>query len=347
MKISVPGAKYREDAARVRFFDEAIARVRALPGITSAAAVSFIPLHGFPAGTSVTIEGRADPGPGNRPSASVRVVTPGFFRTAGIPIHRGREFDERDNLRETPHRFIVNQAFVNEYMRNEDPLGHRISVLMADDNPFGEIIGVTGDITDGTRESRGRPVVYYVHAHLAFPSMIVLVRTAAAPESAALPVQQIVRGLDPGATVSEIATMEQVLGETIGRERFSASLLAAFSGFALLLTAIGIYGVLGYTVSERTREIGLRVALGAQPGSITGMFAAKALRFTLAGAVVGIAGALGLSRFLESLLYETSAHDPLSLAAAPALLVGVALLASWIPARRAARLNAVEALRTD
>ncbi|HXA04760.1 MAG TPA: FtsX-like permease family protein, partial [Bryobacteraceae bacterium] len=347
MKISVAGANYRESAARVHFYDEALVRVRALPGVRSAAAVSFIPLHGFPAGTGVKIEGRPDPGPGNEPVASVRVVTPEYFRTAGIPTRRGREFEAGDNRRDAPFRFVVNQAFVDQYMRGEDPLGRRISVEMDDENPFGAIIGVTGDITDGSRGSRSRPTVYYVHAHLAFPSLILLVRTAAAPESVSLPVQRIVRGLDPGATVSEAATMEQVLGETIGRERFSASLLAAFSGFALLLTAIGVYGVLGYTVSERTREIGVRVALGAQPSAITRMFAGKAFRFTLAGALVGIATALALSRVLETLLFETSPRDPLSFAVAPSLLVGVALLASWIPALRAARLNPVEALRTD
>ena len=347
MKISLTGADGRESTARVRFYNEVIARVRALPGVRSAAAVSFIPLHGFPAGTGVKIEGRPDPGPGNEPVASVRVVTPEYFRTAGIPTRRGREFEAGDNRRDTPFRFVVNQAFVDQYMRGEDPLGRRISVEMDNENPFGAIIGVTGDITDGSRGSRSRPTVYYVHAHLAFPSLILLIRTAAAPESVSLPVQRIVRELDPGATVSEAATMEQVLGETIGRERFSASLLAAFSGFALLLTAIGIYGVLGYTVSERTREIGVRVALGAQPSAITRMFAGKALRFTLAGAVVGIAAALALSRFLETLLFETSPRDLLSFVAAPSVLIGVALIASWIPAVRAGRLNPVEALRAD
>jgi putative ABC transport system permease protein len=347
MKISVSGANYREFPARLRFYDEAIARVRALPGVRSAAAVSFIPLHGYPAGTGVKIEGRPDPGPGNEPVASVRVATPGYFRTAGIPTLRGRDFEAGDNRRDTPFRFVVNQAFVDQYMRGEDPLGRRISVEMDAKNPFGEIIGVTGDITDGSRGSRSRPTVYYVHAHLAFPSLILLVRTAAAPESVSLPVERIIRELDPGATVSEAATMEQVLGETIGRERFSASLLAAFSGFALLLTAIGVYGVLGYTVSERTREIGVRVALGAQPSAISRMFAGKALRFTLAGATAGVAAALAFSRFLETLLFETSPRDPLSFAIAPSLLIGVALLASWIPALRAARLNPVEALRTD
>jgi putative ABC transport system permease protein len=347
MKISVSGANYREFLARLRFFDEAIARVRALPGVRSAAAVSFIPLHGYPAGTGVKIEGRPDPGPGNEPVASVLVATPGYFRTAGIPTLRGREFEPGDNRRDAPYRFVVNQAFVDQYMHGEAPLGHRISVEMDDQNPFGEIIGVTGDITDGSRGSRSRPTVYYVHAHLAFPSLIMLVRTATAPESVALPVERIIREMDPGATVSEAVTMEQVLGETIGRERFSASLLAAFSGFALLLTAIGVYGVLGYTVSERTREIGVRVALGAQPSAIIRMFAGKALRFTLAGALAGIAAAVVLSRFLETLLFETSPRDPLSFAIAPSLLIGVSLIASWIPALRAARLNPVEALRMD
>lgn len=267
------------------------------------------------------------------------MVTPEYFRTAGIPVRRGREFEARDNRSDSPYRFIVNEAFADKYMRGENPLGHRISVEMDNDNPFGEIIGVAGDITDGARESRGRPTVYYVHAHFAFPSLIVLIRTATAPESIAPAAQRIVRELEPRATVSELATMEQVLGETIGRERFSASLLAAFSGFALLPTAIGIYGVLNCTVSERTREIGVRLAMGAQPSAITGMFAGKALRFTLAGALVGIAGAAALSRYLETLLYEISPRDRLTFAVAPALLIGVALIASWAPARRAGSLE--------
>jgi putative ABC transport system permease protein len=275
------------------------------------------------------------------------VITPEYFQAAGIPVRRGREFDAADNRIDAPFRFIVNEAFADKYMHEEDPLGRRISVKMDTKNPFGEIVGITGNVSDGTRESRTRPTVYYVHAHLAFSSLIVLIRTAAAPESIAQPAQQIVRQLDPRATVSEVATMEQVLADTIGRERFSASLLAVFSLFALLLTAIGIYGVLSYTVSERTHEIGVRVAMGAQPSAITGMFAGKALRFTLAGALAGLAGALALSRFLETLLYETSPRDPFTFAVAPALLIGVALIASWIPATRAARLNPVEALRGD
>ena len=347
VKVSLAASDYKESAARVRFFDETLSRVRALPGVRAAAAVSLIPLHGIPVGTGVEIEGRPDPGPGNQLGTAVRVITPGYFRAAGIPIHRGREFDAADNRMDTPFRFIVNEAFANKYMHKEDPLGRRISVAMDTKNPFGEIIGITGNVSDGTRGSRNRPIVYYVHAHLAFPSLIVLIRTAAAPESIALPAQQIVRGLDPRVTVSEVATMEQVLADTIGRERFSASLLAVFSVFALLLTAIGIYGVLSYTVSERTHEIGVRIAMGAQPSAITGMFAGKALRFTLAGALAGLAGAFALSRFLETLLYETSPRDPFTFAAAPALLIVVALLASWIPATRAAQLNPVEALRAD
>jgi putative ABC transport system permease protein len=347
MKVSLPTSDYREFAARVRFFDDILSRVRALPGVRSAAAVSLIPLHGTPVGTGVEIEGHPDPGPGNQPDAAVRVITPGYFRAAGIPVRRGREFDAADNRIDTPFRFIVSEAFADKYMRKEDPLGRRISVKMNTKNPFGEIIGITGNVSDGTRESRARPTVYYVHAHLTFSSLIVLIRTAAAPESIALPAQQIVRRLDPRATVSEVATMEQVLADTIGRERFSASLLAVFSVFALLLTAIGIYGVLTYTVSERTHEIGVRIAMGAQPSAITGMFASKALRFTLAGALAGLAAALALSRFLETLLYETSPRDPFTFAVAPALLIVVALIASWIPAKRAAQLNPVEALRAD
>ena len=157
MKISVSGANYREAAARLRFYDDVLARVRALAGVRSAAAVSFIPLHGIPAGTGVKIEGRPDPGPGNEPVASVLVVTPDYFRTAGIPTLRGREFAPGDNRLDAPYRFVVNQAFVDHYMRGEDPLGHRISVEMDNENPFGAIVGVTGDITDGSRGAAAVP----------------------------------------------------------------------------------------------------------------------------------------------------------------------------------------------
>jgi putative ABC transport system permease protein len=347
MKVALSGPNYESAKVCARFFDETIRRLRVLPGVQSAAAVSFIPLHGFPAATSVKIEGHPDPGPGNAPSAAVRVVTPGYLRAAGIPLRLGREFQSGDNRPEAPLRFMVNQAFVDEYMRGENPIGRRISVAMAPENPFGEIIGVTGDISERSREHGARPIVYYAHAHLAFPSLMILVRTAMPPQAVALAAQRIVRDLEPSTTVSEVASMEQVLGDTIGRERFSASLLGVFSGFALLLTAIGIYGVLAYTVSERTREIGVRIALGAPASAITSMFIGKALRFTVAGVLCGLAGALALSRVLAALLFETSPRDPVAFSLAPAVLVVVAVVASGIPALRGARLNAVDALRVN
>jgi predicted permease len=346
MKVAVSGPDYRPREKLTRFYDDVISRLRAVPGVRDAAAISFIPLHGVPAGTGVVIEGEPDPGPGNGPSASIRVVTPGYFELARIPMVQGRSFDAADNRPESPYRFIVNEAFARKYLRGS-PGGRRISVHMDNPNPFGEIVGVSADVSDGPRESRHDPTVYYVHAHLAFSSMMVLLRTAGAPEAAILPAQQVVRAVEPRATVSEIAPMAAVLGEVIGRERFSASLLAVFSGFALLLTAIGIYGVLAYTVSERTREIGVRVALGAEPPAITGMFAAKALRFTLVGACAGTAAALTLSRFLQSLLYETSARDPIAFAGSALILIAVALLAACVPSMRAALMNPTEALRMD
>jgi putative ABC transport system permease protein len=347
MKVSLPGTLYREPQRRTQFFADAIGRIQSLPGVRSAAAISYIPLRGIPAATAVTIEGRPDPGAGNEITASVRVVTPGFLRTAGTRLVRGREFDARDNRRSEPLRFLVNEAFVAKFMAGSDPLAHRISVVMSDENPFGQVVGVVSDVTDGTRDGGHTPSVYYPHSHLAFPSMNVLVRTDSEPSAIARPARQVIGELDSQVTVAEVATMDDVLDSTRERERFSATLLGAFSGFGLLLTAIGIYGVLRYTVTERTREIGVRVAIGAVPGAIAAMFVGRALRFAVGGALAGLAGAWAMGRFLETLLFETSPHDPATFAVSVAILIAVSLAAAWIPAARAARLNPVEALRAD
>jgi len=347
MKVSLPFAAYREPERRAQFFAEAIRRIQSLPGARSAAGVSYIPLRGIPADTGVRIEGEPDPGPGNQLSTGVRSATPGYLKTAGVGIVSGREFEERDNRRAEPLRFLVNDAFVKKYLREGNALGRRISVWMNRENPFGEIVGVVADVTDGTRQGLHQPTVYYPHAHLAYPSLNVMVRTMGDPALIGRSARQVIAELDSQATVSELATMDAVLDETRARERFSASLLAAFSGFGLLLTAIGIYGVLRYTVAERTREIGVRMAIGAVPAAITSMFVGRAIRFAVGGAVVGTVGAWALSRFLESLLYETSPHDPVAFGGAVAALIVVAIAAAWIPAARAAKLNPAESLRVD
>jgi putative ABC transport system permease protein len=347
LRFSAPPARYKEPQPGVQLFRNAVDRIGKLPGVRSASAVSYLPFDGMAAGTGVSIGGRPPALPGEQPNATVRTVLPRYFETMGIPIRRGRDFTASDNTRESPIRFIVSEGFVRKYLNGEDPLSKTISVEMDHPNPFGAIIGVVGDVSEGALGKAPEPTVYYVHAHLTYADMTLLLRTSGDPLGLAAPVRQILHELDPAIPVADIRTMRNVLGETYARQRFSAILLAEFSISALFLAAIGIYGVLAYSVSERTREIGVRLAVGADSGSIVTMVLAEGARFVLAGLAVGMAGALALSQLLSSLLFGTGARDPVAFTAAPAILLAVALLAGFIPARWASRLDPVIALRVE
>lgn len=277
----------------------------------------------------------------------VRTVLPGYFHVMGIPLRRGREFTAADNTVASPYRFIVNEAFVRKYLGGQDPLDTQISVLMDHPNPFGQIIGVAGDLKEGSLDSEAVPTVYYIHAHLAYTRMVFVARCERDPLMLTGAVRRAIHNIDPAQPVAQVRTMEEILGDTYGRQRFAATLLAGFSIAALLVAAIGIYGVLAYSVTERTREIGIRAALGADPRRIVRLVVTSGARFVLAGVAAGLAGALALSGLLKSLLFGVGAHDPVTFAGVAAVLVAVALIAAYVPARRASQLNPVEALRAE
>lgn len=346
-RIALPAARYRDAGKATRFFATLLNNVDRRPGVRSASGVSYLPFTPLVAGTSVAIGGHPEPKPGEQPNANIRTVMPRYFETMGIPLRRGRDFADGDNTIEAPIRFIVNEAFVRRYMPNEDPLGKTISVAMDRKNPFGEIIGIAGDQNEGTLTKAAEPLVYYNHAHLTYSGMTIVVRLDRETLNIVPDIRRIVRELDPALPVADVRTMREVLGETYARERFSAMLLTGFSISALLLTAIGIYGVLGYSITERTREIGVRLAVGAGAGRIVSMVLSDAAWFVFAGLAVGIAGAFAASRWLESLLFEIGPRDPVSFIATPAILLAVAILAAWIPARRAAKLDPISALRVE
>jgi predicted lysophospholipase L1 biosynthesis ABC-type transport system permease subunit len=239
---------------------------------------------------------------------------------------------------------VVNQEFVEKYMAGQEPLGRRISVDMDDKNPFGEIIGVVGNVKEGALDREPEPTVYYVHAHLAYTGMVFVVRAKIDPLSLTGAMRRAIHDLDPEQPVSQMRTMQAVVRETFARQTFSALLLGGFSLVSLLLAAVGIYGVLAYSVTERTREIGVRVALGADPGRILRLVLGSGMRVVLFGAMAGTGGALALTGLLESLLFGVKAHDPATFAAVPAVLIAVALLAAYLPARRASRLAPVDSL---
>ena len=346
-RVQIPQARYREAARITQFFTRAQEQVRRLPGVESASAVSYLPFNGMAAGTDLAIAGRPPAKPGEGIGATIRTVMPDYFPTVGIPLKRGRVFTAADNTADSPYRFIVDQAFVEDYMAGEEPLGQRISVDMDDKNPFGEIIGVVGNVKDGALDREPTPTVYYIHAHLPYAGMVFVVRTTVDPLSLAGAVRRVIHDIDPAQPVAQMRTMETVVRETFARQTFSALLLGGFSLVSLVLAAVGIYGVLAYSVTERTREIGLRVALGADPGRIVALVLGSGMRMVLIGALVGTGGALALTGLLKSLLFGVKANDPATFATVPVVLMAVALAAAYFPARRASRLAPVDALKVE
>jgi putative ABC transport system permease protein len=344
-RVSIPAAKYPELPSRTRFFERAIDSMERIPGVQSASAVSYLPFDGDAAGTSVAIAGRPPARPGEEIGATIRTVMPGYFRTMGIPLEAGRDFTAADNSPTAPPRFIVNRTFVRRYFAGEQPLGTQLKAVMDTENPFGEIVGVAGDVKEGALDQQPEPTVYYPHEHLSYTRMVMVVRTAGNPLAVVEPARRVISGLDAAQPIANVKTMDKVIAETFSRQRFSAILLSGFSMAALLLAAVGIYGVLAYSVTERTREIGVRVALGANPGQIVAMVVGGGARLVTAGVAVGIAGSLALSGLLRSLLFGVGPRDVATHLAAPAALAAVALIASYIPARRAARLEPMDALR--
>jgi len=316
-----------------------------LPGVRAASAVSYLPFNGDAAGTWIRIAGRPAPRPGEELPGIIRTVLPGYFRVMGIPLKKGRDFTVADNDPSTPYRFIVNESFVERYLKGEQPLGKQINASMDRNNPFGEIVGVVGDVKEDSVDKDPAPTVYYIHNHLSYPAMTFVVRTSGDPLALAGPARRIIQGLDPAQPIADVRAMQTIVAETFSRQRFSALLLSGFSLASLLLAGIGIYGLLAYSVTERTREIGVRVALGAQPARIVLMIVGRGARLVAAGTAVGIAGALALSGLLKGLLFGVGPRDVATYVAVPALLGIVALIGAYIPARRAARLEPLEALR--
>ncbi|HEV7521620.1 MAG TPA: FtsX-like permease family protein, partial [Candidatus Angelobacter sp.] len=256
-------------------------------------------------------------------------------------------FNAADDVESTPHRFIVSEAFVRQFLRDEEPIGKQISAEMDKENPFGEIVGVVGDVRDKTLDHEPTPTVYYIHSHLSYGEMVFVLRAENDAMSLADPARKVINGMDPELPVSQVRTMETVIRQTFASQQFSAVLLGGFSLASLLLAAIGVYGVLAYSVTQRTREIGVRIALGAEPLTITRMVVASGARMVILGAAAGMLAALALSGLMKSLLFGISPRDPLTFVVAPAVFVAVALVAAYVPARRAARVSPMEALRAE
>ena len=347
MVLRLPAAKYKDDPQFVAFFRRALERIRSTPGVQSAGIVNFLPLYGgLGSATGFNIEGKPEPPRGTGPSTNVRVADGGYFKTMGIPVKQGRNFSEVEDA-EVRNVIIVSESFARKHFPGEDPLGKRIKVFMSEDPAWTEIVGVVGDVRYDNLTAEAEPTVYYPHPGLTYEFMTIVVRTAGDPAEMAPAARREIAAIDPDQPVSDVRTMTQVMADTVGRARFNTLLLGIFAGLATLLAAVGIFGVMNYSVQLRTREIGLRMALGAQPGRVLMLVLRQGLILTLIGIGVGLAGALALSRVMSGLLYGVTASDPATFAAIVVVLGVVSLIACYIPARRATRVDPLIALKYE
>jgi len=346
MKVGLPGRKYDTDQKRISFFREAIAQMQALPGVESAGAVSFLPFASPHAGTLVEIEGRPKMPPGQGLGTGVIVTDLNYFRTMQIPLKRGRLYTDQEAA-EMRHVVVVNEAFARTNFPGEDPLGKRVVIYMKDDNQPCEIIGIVGDSKHMNLDAEVKPMSYWPHPELVYSGMTFVIRTQGEPTAVANAARNVIRTLDPEQPVADVRTMESLIGTSVARARFNTLLLTIFAVVALLLAGVGIYGVMAYSVAQRTHEIGVRMALGARAGDVLKLVVRRGMTLALAGVALGVIASFALTRLMETLLFNVSATDPLTFAGVPLLLVLVALLACLIPARRAAKVDPMIALRYE
>ena len=347
LTVLLPDTGYEEEPARLRFFERSLEEIRGIPGVTSASATLCPPVWGRCWGSVYMVSDRPMPPPTDVPSSAFNVVDPGYFATLGIPLLAGRFFTDADRA-DAPTVVIVNESFAKRWWPNESPLGKRVKQgFPQDDRPFREIVGVVGDVAQEGLDLPVQTEVFLPLAQNTPPSTTIVVRTRSDPMSLARSAAAAVHRVDPNQSVSWIQPLTQSLSESVSRRRFTTLLLGLFGFLALALASVGIYGVVSYGVAQRTREIGIRTALGAGPREVLGLVIHQALRLAAVGILVGGAAALLLTRFLQSLLFQTPPFDPTTFAGVGVLLTGVVLAACANPARRALRVSPTLALRSE
>jgi putative ABC transport system permease protein len=349
MRMVLPFPKYAKQEARRAFYDEVLRKVEEVPGVEAAGVITFLPLSFNGMNFSFSVEGRAAPSDMNLPFALFRVVSPDYFRAMGIPLQRGRFFEAHDSPDSTPVT-VINRRLAERYWPGEDAIGKRLKVGPSDSpNAWLTVVGVVGDVRQtGLYEQKLEFYVPYMQERRAFMApRDLVVRTKADPGVIAAAVRQAVWAVDKDQPVSNVRTMDQVFAAAISQERFQALMLGLFAALALVLACVGLYGVISYSVVQRTHEIGVRMALGAQPVDVLRLVIRQGMSLTFAGLVVGIVAGTFVTRVLSDMLFGVTPRDPLTFAGVPVLLLVVAFLACYVPARRATRIDPLQALRYE
>ncbi|MFL6552439.1 MAG: ABC transporter permease [Chthoniobacterales bacterium] len=355
VRLALPPAKYSDGTAAMQFYDQLASRLQSVPGIDSLGAISALPMSGLTARTEFLISGKPPAGPSDVPGAQHRWVTPGYFATMHMPLLRGRDFTEHDT-KESAGVVAIDEALARRFFAESDPIGALLRVTLGDvtsDRDY-EIVGIVQSVKHNTLTEEALPTFYGPMPQIPKPmagflanNFSLVVRTSMDQQTVAESVLRELRTIDSDVAISTVKPLEQIVTASIASRRFNLVLLATFAGTALLLAGVGIYGVIAFLVATRTREIGLRMAVGARRGDVMQLVLWHGLKLVLAGVAIGSVGALIATRGLTSLLFATAPTDPLTYAGVGGLLTLVALLASYIPARRATKIDPIQALRTE
>jgi putative ABC transport system permease protein len=340
-RIALP-PRYSDNSQRAQFYERVLQRIAALPGVTAVGATSHLPLTGYNMGAQLRVEGRQPREGENPPSAPVARVNPDYFRTMGIALRAGRLINDSDT-QDAPGVALLSETLARRLFPDEDPLGKRLSVAGINTT----VIGVVSDIRYTGLDGEIEQAVYLSYRQLPRSGMALVLRGAVEPSSIAPALRNAVREIDPALPIYDVMTMNERLSNSIAARRFNLLLLGGFAALALLLAGVGVYGVISYVVTQRTHEIGIRMALGAQSANVAGLFIKQGMSLVLLGVALGSVGAFALTRVMKSLLFGVGATDPPTFAVITLLLISVALLACWIPARRATKVDLMITLRRD
>jgi putative ABC transport system permease protein len=347
MSVVLPSAKYQNAPMWIAFYNHIIERIEALPGIESAGLTSVLPFSGNFDGRGLAVEDHPKPR-GEEISVDLYITTPGYLETMAIPLLKGRALAPQDTDT-APLVALINETMARELWPDQSPLGKRIKFPGSEKNPqpWRTIVGIVSDVKQYGLDKKDPMQIYLPEAQFPTQFMTLVVRSSSDAKGMIAAVRNEILATDKDQAVYNISTMEQLLADSISLRRFSMLLLIAFAAIALMIAAVGIYGVISYSVTQRTHEIGIRMALGAGRREIVKLVVGQAMTMTLAGVTIGLGAAFGLTRVMESLLFNVSATDPLTFVIIPVVLTGVALGACAVPARRATKVDPMVALRYE